>query len=122
MFNFKSRAQSLPLNTIVIAMLVIVVLLVIIVFFTGSLSKSGKTIDDSSSSVCSTSNPVISSLGYIHAEYATSTDGKSCANSNFHIIKIVPSASEAGTICGKSYVKGAVCCGTKTPNTWTCNS
>jgi len=115
------KSQSLPLNTIVIAMLVIIVLLVIIVFFTGSLSKSGSTINKNSASLCSTYNPVITTLGYIHAEYSTSADGKNCANSRFEEISVIPKAEDGVSICGKKVAKGAVCCGTKIKDSWTCN-
>ena len=62
--NKIRKGQSLPLNTIVIAMLVIIVLLVIIVFFTSSVSKSGDTISKNSATACAMSNPVITTLGY----------------------------------------------------------
>ena len=62
--NKIRKGQSLPLNTIVIAMLVIIVLLVIIVFFTSSVSKSGDTISKNSATACAMSNPVINTLGY----------------------------------------------------------
>ena len=62
--NKFKKAQSLPLNTIVIAMLVIIVLLVIIVFFTNSVSKSGDTINQNSATNCNLNNPVIKTLGY----------------------------------------------------------
>ena len=119
----NKKSQSLPLNTIVIAMLVIIVLLVIIVFFTGSVSKSGKTINKNSASICSISNPVISTLGYIHAEYSTnSNDPSKCADSKFKVISIIPKAGEGENICGKTIPKGAVCCGTKIENSWTCDN
>ena len=119
--NSKS-AQSLPLNTIVIAMLVIIVLLVIIVFFTSSVSKSGDTINQNSADLCTSSNPVVKGLGYIHAEYSTSEDGKSCADSRFEVISVIPKAGEGISICGKPVAKGAVCCGTKIKYSWTCDN
>ncbi len=120
--NLFKKAQSLSLNTIVIAMLVIIVLLVIIVFFTGSISKTGNTIDENDITLCSINNPAIKSLGYLHAEYSTSSDGKSCEDSRFEIISIIPKAKTEGKICDKTFVEGAVCCGTKIPNSWSCEN
>lgn len=45
-----TKAQSLPLNTIVIALLVVIVLVVIVLFFTQNLSESNKTFTDLSNS------------------------------------------------------------------------
>lgn len=118
--NFR-KAQSLPLNTIVIAVLVIIVLLVIIVFFTSNVGETGEQISSNSPGSCSISNPTIKTLGYLHAEYSTSGDIDSCAHSAFEVISIIPRAQGDESICGTKVQEGAVCCGTKTPNTWTCN-
>lgn len=59
--NLHRKAQSLPLNTIVIAILVILVLLVIIVFFTSNVGESGETLNQVSG--CNLNNPVLSSIG-----------------------------------------------------------
>ena len=56
------RAQALPLNTIVIAILVIIVLLVIIVFFTTKVGDSGETINQQGTSQCEITNGAISAL------------------------------------------------------------
>ena len=104
-------------------MLVIIVLLVIIVFFTSSVSKSGDTINKNSGDLCTSSNPVISSLGYIHAEYSTnSNDPSKCADSRFNVISIIPKTGVESNICGKTIPKGAVYCGTKIKNSWTCDN
>ncbi len=58
--KLNKKAQSLPLNTIVIAILVIIVLLVIIVFFVNQSGKTGDTVN--SLAGCDTSNPVL--MGY----------------------------------------------------------
>lgn len=62
--NIMKKAQGLPLNTIVIAILVIIVMLVIIVFFTSKVGESGSTIDDTTNTltVCEESNPLIQPL------------------------------------------------------------
>lgn len=120
LFSYK-KAQSLPLNTIVIAVLVIIVLLVIIVFFTSNVGESGETISQTSPGACSINNPAIKTLGYLHAEYSTGT-ADSCSHSAFEVISIIPRSSGEETICGTPVPEGYVCCGTKTPNTWNCNN
>lgn len=61
LFNNKS-GESLPLNTIVIAILVVIVLLVIIVFFTGEMGEAGDQIGDQTGAAeaCSFENPSLS--------------------------------------------------------------
>lgn len=129
LFNKIKNGQSLPLNTIVIAMLVIVVLLVIIVFFTSSVGKSGKTIDANSPTACSLNNPAISSLGYTKVEYVpiSASDAATSANikcnDGFNRISFIPSIR--GTLSGDTVtvpdtvVDGTggtptvICCGKK---------
>ena len=62
--NYSKKAQGLPLNTIVIAILVLIVLLVIVLFFTGSFSDNSGQISDTSDSLraCDSSNSAIGSL------------------------------------------------------------
>jgi hypothetical protein len=121
-FSFKfKKSQSLPLNTIVIAILVIIVLVVIITFFVSNTAKTGDEINQNSASICSISNPAIKAMGYIHAEYSTSPDGKKCADSRYDELYSIPRAGDNVEICGKKVAPGAVCCATKVPNSWTCN-
>ncbi len=56
--NLHKRAQSLPLNTIVIAILVVIVLLIIIVTFTDSFTGSNDSLNDASG--CTETNPLVS--------------------------------------------------------------
>ncbi len=83
--KFFKKAQSLPLDTIVIAMLVIIVMLVIVVFFTSSVGKTGDQLDENSASVCSPSNPALNALGYenIKSEDDVADDG--CENGRVEI-------------------------------------
>lgn len=67
--NFNRKGQSLPLNTIVIAILVIIVLLVIIVFFTSKIGETGSQLDKQSISQCNTANPALATL------YPSKSDG-----------------------------------------------
>ena len=53
--NLNKKAQSLPLNTIVIAILVVIVLLIIIVAFTDGFTGSNRQISEATS--CSSANP-----------------------------------------------------------------
>ncbi len=103
-FSNKKQGQSLPLNTIVIAILVIIVLLVIVVFFTSSIGKSGEQIDNAGVTDCVLSNPVIQSLGYdeVHKELY---DEQIPDCSNGQKISSVPNWKEGET--------DYMCCGTK---------
>ncbi len=71
----NKSSQSLPLNTIVIALLVVIVLLVIILFFTGSFSNSGKDLDNIKGTYtdCSPNNPLLSD--YINPTPQNSSPG-----------------------------------------------
>jgi ABC-type uncharacterized transport system permease subunit len=71
--KFFKKGQSLPLNTIVIAILVVIVLVVIIVFFTTSTGDSMSTVNENSASKCTSSNAALQTLGYIDI---TSTEMK----------------------------------------------
>lgn len=77
---FNNKAQSLPLNTIVIAVLVVIVLLVIIVFFTSNVGESGETLNQNSASACSISNPALATIyndpdkNYIFKSYGEGGD------------------------------------------------
>ena len=63
------KGQALPLNTIVIAILVVIVLVVIVVSFTNSQGEQNKVMEQNGASACSTSNGIISTLGYKSAEW-----------------------------------------------------
>ena len=76
--NKNKLGQSLPLNTIVIAILVIIVLLVIIVFFTTQVGSTGDQLDDNSASQCSLNNPAIATLGYTSIQPIK--DGEKCSD------------------------------------------
>ena len=56
--NLHKRAQSLPLNTIVIAIMVVIVLLIIIVTFTDSFTGSNEQLSQASG--CTDTNPLVS--------------------------------------------------------------
>jgi hypothetical protein len=55
--NLHKKAQALPLNTIVIAILVVIVLLIIIVTFTDSFTGTSGTINEAAG--CSETNPLV---------------------------------------------------------------
>ena len=104
------KGQSLPLNTIVIALLVIIVLVVIIVFFTNSVAETGDTINKNSISGCSMDNPAIKSVGYTDVEKVSSVGQKdgniikpSCKKGYEEIpfIKEVKTETERIICCGK---------------------
>jgi hypothetical protein len=62
--NKFRKGQSLPLNTIVIALLVIIVMVVIIAFFVSNTSKAGDEFNRNSVTQCTLDNAAITSLGY----------------------------------------------------------
>ena len=78
--KFFKKAQSLPLNTIVIAMLVIIVMLVIVVFFTSSVGKTGDQLNENAAYTCSASNPALSALGYKNIESEDDVANDGCEN------------------------------------------
>lgn len=100
--NIK-KGQSLPLNTIVIAILVIIVLLVIIVFFTSKVGDTSQQLDNQGSvTKCDIgSNPTISALGYKSAQQRIEAD----CTGDWEVIRVVPKETKDGT--------DYICCGTK---------
>lgn len=100
-FNkFFKKAQGLPLNTIVIAMLVIIVMVVIVVFFTKGIGDSGDKLEGASD--CSFSNPLISTDDYKSVKSEDST-GSGCGEGEKSI---------ATVILPKKNGKAQICCGT----------
>lgn len=70
----KRLGQSLPLNTIVIAILVIVVMLVIIVFFTSQVGDTGNTLNENNPTQCNINNPALVAIyGQEIEDFRTST-------------------------------------------------
>lgn len=51
MISKLKKAQGLPLNTVVLAILVILVLVIIIVYFTTNMSKTGDSLDENTKGV-----------------------------------------------------------------------
>jgi len=95
--NMFKKGQSLPLNTIVIAILVILVLVVIIVFFTTNVGNTGNEINNHGSvGDCNAdTNPAIKTLGYTQAQYTEKAD---CTDRGGNSIAAV-SKDEDGNIC-----------------------
>ncbi len=61
-----TKGQSLPMNTIVIAILVIIVLLIIVVFFISKMNDNNEQINNVNPTSCNDKNPVLS--GYSAVE------------------------------------------------------
>ena len=95
--SLRQKAQGLPLNTIVIAILVIIVLLVIVVFFTSRIGESGKAINALEG--CEATNPVTS--GYTNPQPRV----ESCNEGETRISAIAPVEGENGEL--------VICCGTQ---------
>lgn len=96
--NMFKKGQSLPLNTIVIAILVILVLVVIVVFFTTSVTNTGEKIESNSVDSCSVdTNNVLKTLGYESAQYLEEDDCKD--RSGTVISSNVVSKNDDGEIC-----------------------
>lgn len=107
MLNKVKKGQSLPLNTIVIAILVIIVLLIIVVFFASNMGKQGEQLN--SLSGCDASNGAIAALGYKTAEaIEVDKDKVECSASNQERISIIPSKAVDG-----NDQKVMICCGSK---------
>ena len=72
----ENKAQGLPLNTIVLAILVIIVLLVVIVFFTSKMGSAGDSLDDTSSGLrnCAVGSYIIPIDKYSDASPATTPE------------------------------------------------
>ena len=106
MLNKFKKAQGLPLNTIVIAILVIIVMLVIVVFFTNNVGKSGKQINQVSG--CTDQNPALTSIGYtnIHEETGKDANNLVCTQGGKYI-KLIPKVKD-------DTGKYSICCGTPT--------
>ena len=69
--KLRKKAQGLPLNTIVIALLVIIVLVVVIVFFIGNFSGTSDTVGENTNQFesCQVSeNSVLRIAGYTEAD------------------------------------------------------
>ncbi|MFP4402644.1 MAG: hypothetical protein ACLFPL_05455 [Candidatus Nanoarchaeia archaeon] len=60
--NYTKKAQGLPLNTIVIALLVVVVLVVIVLAFTTNIAGFNEQVNEQGTSSCEASNPAISTI------------------------------------------------------------
>ena len=95
----QNKAQGLPLNTIVIAILVIIVLLVIVVFFTTKVGDTSQQLDDKGSvSACDVdSNPAVATLGYVNAKYI---DLDTCKDQGGSRITIVSNNEDDEVCCG----------------------
>lgn len=98
---FNRKAQGLPLNTIVIAILVIIVMLVIIVFFTSKVGESGGTIDETTSNLAKCD--VGASILISDSKYSSATFKDSCN-------------SFEDRIAGISNDEDQVCCALKRTN------
>ena len=94
------RAQALPLNTIVIAILVIIVLLVIIVFFTTKVGDSGQTLNEQSASQCTLENAAIGALADPSIKPYGKSTGESC-NDGDRSIPGVKGPNNADICCYK---------------------
>lgn len=96
-FN-KKKAQGLPLNTIVIALLVVVVLVVIVLAFTTNIGNFNDSLNDNSGSACSAGNPAIQAF----VENA----------SDYNNYDFVEDSCSGVTISAIRNSSGAVCCAT----------
>jgi hypothetical protein len=111
----KRKAQSLPLNTIVIAILVIIVLVVIITFFVSNTAKTGEQLNQNSVSGCDMSNPALKALGYTDVKSETVSVNKgdtpkyTCDN-GYEKIDIIPVTKEEKE---NNKIEYSYCCGKK---------
>lgn len=103
--NSKTKkAQALPLNTIVIAILVIIVLLVIVVFFTSKIGETSEQLGERSVVECSLDNPALAALNYKSVNLEVPVNDECPYGEK---ISIIPSEKdEEGNVL-------RICCGTK---------
>jgi ABC-type glycerol-3-phosphate transport system permease component len=91
--NLHNKAQSLPLNTIVIAILVVIVLLIIIVTFTDSFTGSNEAIGDATS--CSPDNPSLSNYQLVRPSDSCDLDGEE----RIFTARLTEQQKEQGSLC-----------------------
>ena len=116
MVKFYKKAQSLPLNTIVIALLVVIVLVVIVLAFTSNIGSANETIsENSASNLCSVENVAIGGLGYTNTREVTipsgSTEIPSCTDTEdeFVVLRNVETQGEGDS---RTY-SGTICCASR---------
>ncbi|MCH8520107.1 MAG: hypothetical protein LAT82_05115 [Nanoarchaeota archaeon] len=96
-YNTK-KAQSLPLNTIVIALLVVVVLVVIILAFTTNIGGFNTQVNEVGGGNCNAGNPAIAAIYGSNANIdATKSEQDGC-DAGFSRVPGVSGNGE-GTIC-----------------------
>ena len=100
MVKLYKKAQGLPLNTIVIALLVVIVLVVIVLAFTSNIGSANDTLQDNSASKCSNSNSAITVL-YPQDKYDIRSSGEAActATTGAEIIPGVKGNSDSEVCC-----------------------
>lgn len=116
MIKINKKGQSLPLNTIVIALLVVIVLVVIVLAFTSNIGSANDTLNDNSvTNSCGLDNPAIALFNYDSVEVETKTnipedDVRNLKCEDGEEIRVVRT-TEDGTTDGTKTVN--LCCGIK---------
>lgn len=90
-FN-KKRAQGLPLNTIVIALLVVVVLVVIVLAFTTNIAGFNDSVNEQSAGRCDLNNQGLSTL-YDMSEFSRAEYVENSAACEGEIVGTIRNAS-----------------------------
>lgn len=110
-YNTK-KAQGLPLNTIVIALLVVVVLVVLILAFTTNIFNFNQQIDEQAGATrCEPSNPIVQASNFARVVEQTvevsNLNQISCQNNGQEIrtLRNVQSQDDGETF------QGTICCG-----------
>lgn len=98
--NFK-KAQGLPLNTIVIALLVVVVLVVLILAFTTNIGGFQRDVERAGAGSCVPSNPVISSIYGSGAEVRGEFSADNGCPAGFNRVQGVEGSSEGNICCAR---------------------
>ena len=92
-YNTK-KAQGLPLNTIVIALLVVVVLVVIILAFTTNIGGFNTQVQETGAGVCNSGNPAIIAM---YGNNADVNSRASCQNNERQVVGV--SGNQDGHVC-----------------------
>lgn len=95
MVKLNNKGQSLPLNTIVIALLVVIVLVVIVLAFTSNIGNANNTINENGVTQCSETNPSLTALGY----KGVSTSNQACSGDKIEIRNLRKNESGTVTYC-----------------------
>ena len=102
-YNTK-KAQGLPLNTIVIALLVVVVLVVIILAFTTNIGGFNTQVNEVGGGSCNAGNPAVAAL------YGSELNAADFVTNRNSTVGCEEGFSRVPGVRGDSNVENSICC------------